>query len=132
MGAGIVSSNGQPPAVEWRMRLGILAQRSPEIAAEVTGLLAGQPRVAADGALEISWLRLPDELVRVTVRRASASRVADLYLRPFALGDPAAADARDPLPCPERWQTPAAGGAVAWELFNCEVVSIRSRDNTGD
>lgn len=129
MGKGIVTSNGAHPLDEWRARLAWFG--SEVLSDDLRALLSGTPVTSADGELEISSLALPDgsTAVRLTLRRPTAPFVADLVVIPSkSTSNVQDRDPRSPIPAPDRWKTDAPDGVV-WELFNCEVATLRPRAN---
>jgi hypothetical protein len=129
MGSGIVTSNGAHPLDEWRARLAWFG--SEALSADLRSFLSGQPVRSADGELEISSLALPDGsgAVRITLRRSASPYVADLVVIPIkSTSDSQDRDPRSPIPAPDRWKTDSGDGVV-WELFNCEVVTLKPREN---
>jgi hypothetical protein len=130
MGLGIISENGAKPLKEWGLRIRNLG--SPELADAVRSLLAGEAVKAVDGVREISVLAGRGEEYRITIRLPEAPYVADLYLEARDRGDLMGVppDPRSSIPSPDAWISSDGGATTTWELFNCVIQSLQTRDNT--
>jgi hypothetical protein len=129
VGKGIVTGNGADPLLEWKTRLNWFG--SAALSADLRALLSGAEVLSLDGQLEISSLDFADGsgAMTLTIRRPEAPYVADLVVIPLPGGDgPKNRDPRSPTPAPDQWRSQALDG-VEWELFNCKLVRLKSREN---
>lgn len=129
MGKGIFTDSGADPLDKWGARLNYLGNE--RLASEVRALIKGDRVESRDDELQIGWLPSADpNLGRLTMRRDSAPYVADVELQAVPKDVvPGKADARHSSPCPFAWQDVKTDSVVIWELFNCVVHGLRTRDN---
>lgn len=129
LGTGIGTESGADPLDVWNARLNFLGNEL--LASEVRRLLDGASVEARDEELQIGWL--PSVEVnrgRLTMRRSGAPYVADIELQAIPKNAvKGEADARESSPCPAAWQNIESDSVVVWELFNCTVHGLRTRDN---
>lgn len=129
MGKGILTGSGADPLSQWQSRINNFG--STEVSDALRAILSGRPLVSRDGSLEIS--SCPDgrpNRHRITIRVPNAPFVADVRITALthqAIPDP---DLRTSIPSPEGWMTPEpTSGDVTWELFNCLLHTLQSREN---
>ncbi|MGJ7440975.1 hypothetical protein [Aquipuribacter sp. MA13-6] len=126
MGRGIRTKDGDDPLVAWQGRL--LWFGDDDLTAALRSLLGGRPVVSQDRVLEISVMPLATPgASRVSVLRPGAPYVADLVVSAWDGG--ASPDPRTALPAPDQWRHPDGAGQVRWELFNCVLHTLRSRED---
>lgn len=127
MGSGIRTLEGDDPLVVWRMKVHSYADARTTSA--LKDLLSGRTVIATDGILEVSAqpIATPDAF-RVSVRRPEAPFVAEFVMS--AWDSRAAPDPSSPLPTPDQWLTVLGDDRTQWELFNCTIHRLGSRENT--
>lgn len=129
MGKGIVTESGADPLDKWNARLNYLGNEL--LASEVRQLLRGERVESRDDELQVGWLPSADpNRGRLTMRRSFAPYVADIDLQAIPRDAvKGRADARNSSPCPTAWQDVESNSVAVWELFNCLVHGLRTRDN---
>lgn len=129
MGKGILTVSGADPLSQWQSRIDTFD--SAEVSDALRTILSGKPLVSRDGTLEVS--SSPDgrpNRHRITIRVPDAPYVADIKVTALthdAIADP---DPRTAIPSPDGWMTTApTSDDVTWELFNCRLHTLQSREN---
>lgn len=129
MGKGIITNSGADPLRKWQARINNFG--STEVSDALRTLLSGRLLVSTDGSLEVSSCSdgRPDRH-RLTIRVPHAPYVADLVVTALAQESISDRDHRPSIPSPDGWIKRApAGGDVTWELFNCLLQTLKSREN---
>lgn len=129
MGKGITTRSGADPLVQWALRIQNFG--SAELSAALEAFLGGQPLVSTDGDLEISELAKGDNRFRVSLRIPDAPYVADIVVQAVEAdgGVDVESDPRNAIPSPDGWITEGAHHVKTWELFNCVLITLQSREN---
>ncbi|QIK66839.1 hypothetical protein G7072_11240 [Nocardioides sp. HDW12B] len=125
MGKGIATRSGADPLIQWALR--IKNFDSSELSAALRAFLVGRPLVSKDGELEVSAMQLGSDICRVSIRIPGAPYVADVLVQ--ARERMSDADERHAIPSPNGWITSKTEDAATWELFNCVLISLQSREN---
>ena len=128
MGKGIITSYGHDPLGEYAFRISTF--NSQLLSDDVRQLLSGQVVNAADGVRELTTAPAPSSLHRLSVRRPNEPYVVDIFLRPVEPRDNVSKlDGRSSTPSPDQWGPIPNAHIAQWELFNCVIHSVKSRDN---
>ena len=129
MGKGIRTRSGADPVGQWQTRIENFG--SVEVSDALRDLLSGSPLVSREGVLEVSSLTdLAPNRHRISIRVPDAPYVADLVVTALAADAIPDPDARPSIPSPDSWMTASPTGEdITWELFNCQVHTLQSREN---
>lgn len=132
MGAGIITSNGQDPLVEYGLRMALFG--SEQLSGDLRRIFTGSVITSQDGVLELTTEPVPASpplsMHKLSIRRPNAPYVADIFLRPAEATDRIPnRDARSSKPSPDQWGPRVSSSDTTWELFNCVIHSLTSRRN---
>ena len=128
MGLGVVDVLGGSPRKKWELRIGMID--SDRLKAVALALLEGQKVESRDDDVQVTWSGRGTSTGALRVRDADTTTRFLIDISLYSLGQEeidglhAADSAGVATRVPDAWMSDHSETVVAWELFNCRVVSV--------